>query len=100
MHNDSIETLLLRHYGPTAATPPQLEEHLRAAVQQDVAQMRQQQEAVARLNARRMSRRRVGVVAMSALGTTGLELLSATLEGLQVLETKLTSSDFSQPAWP
>jgi len=35
MHNDSLETLLLRHYGNTAPTPSALEARLVASVRQE-----------------------------------------------------------------
>lgn len=98
MHNDSIDTLLLRHYGHAAATPQGLEHRLQAALKQDVAEMQQQQRATEHLRTRAVSRRRA--VALVALGTAGLGLLNVTLEGLQMLETAMTGQEASQTAFP
>lgn len=100
MQNDSIEALLLRHYGTAAAAPQQLEDRLQIALRQEVAEMQGKQRVAEQLRARVVTRRRIGAVTMTALGTTGMELLTATLDGLQVLETKLVGQDFSQPAFP
>jgi hypothetical protein len=59
MRNDSIETLLLRHYGSTAAAPPHLEEHLSAIVRQEVSIEQVRQQPVQRWGERRVSRRRL-----------------------------------------
>ena len=40
MQKDSLETLLLRHYGHTAAAPVDLEERLLASVQHEVEEQR------------------------------------------------------------
>lgn len=45
MHNDSIETLLLRHYGHTGPTPPALEQRIIASVRLET-QERHQQESI------------------------------------------------------
>jgi hypothetical protein len=43
MHNDSIETLLLRHYGRTASSPAGLEQQLVASLRHQEADQRWQQ---------------------------------------------------------
>lgn len=98
MHNDSIETLLLRHYGHAASTPLQLEARLQASLRQEVIEAQQQQQTAMRLHARRFSRRRA--VSLVALGTAGLGILSIGMEGLQMLEAALAGQDLSQPALP
>jgi hypothetical protein len=93
MHNDSIETLLLRHYGHTAPTPPLLEQRLVFSAGHK-AVVRQQQERIAgNIRAYRMNRRRL--VKLVAIGSAGLGVLGA---GLEALETVLTGTDNTQPA--
>jgi hypothetical protein len=94
MHNDSIETLLLRHYGPTAPTPPALEQRLIASVRTQAAELRQQQRIATRIRNNRISRRRV--IGLVALSSAGLGLLSVGLESLQTLEDNLIGRDLSQ----
>ncbi|HLI91778.1 MAG TPA: hypothetical protein VKV37_24030 [Ktedonobacteraceae bacterium] len=94
MHNDSIETLLLRHYGSTAPAPAGLEQRLVASVRHEAAAMRQQQHVAARLREYRLSRRRA--VRLFALGSAGVGIMSAALEGLQFLELSLTGHDAAQ----
>lgn len=94
MQNDSLETLLLRHYGSIAPTPAGLEQHLCASVHQKVVEMRQQQRGMAR----RVNRR--SAVRLVALGSAGLGLLGVGLEGLQMLESALVGQDVTQAAFP
>jgi len=97
MYNDSIETLLLRHYGSTAPTPPMLEQQLVACARQAVADV-QQQNGTIRLQQLKVSRRRA--VRLVAIGSAGLGLLSIGLESLQALEAALVgqNQDAVQPA--
>jgi hypothetical protein len=94
MHNDSIETLLLRHYGETAASPAGLEQRLITSVRAQVSEQRQQQRVAAQLRTRRISRRRV--IGLVALSSAGLSVLSASLESLQTLENNFLGQDISQ----
>ena len=96
MQNDSIETLLLRHYGH--ATPLQLEARLQASLRQEATEIQKQQQTAMRLQVRRFSRRRA--VSLVALGTAGLGILSIGMEGLQMLEAALAGQDLSQPVLP
>ena len=96
MQNDSIETLLLRHYGSAAPTPTGLEQRLQAAAHYQVAELRQQQHIAAHLRAYRVNRRRA--VRLVALGTAGLGILSAGLASLHTLETALLGLDATQHA--
>ena len=87
MRNDSIETLLLRHYGSSAPAPVDLEQNLSALVRQD--QVEAHAEALARQKAaqtwqqRRVSRRRVlQLVTFSGAGSALAVGLSA-LQGQQ-----------------
>ncbi len=95
MHNDSLETLLLRHYGHTAPTPARLEQRLISLVGHE-ADIRQQQERIAaHIQAYRLNRRRV--VKLVAIGSAGLGILGA---GLDILETALSGTDNIQSAFP
>lgn len=99
MENDSIETLLLRHYGDLAPAPAALEQHLLTSVHTKVAQQQKQQLAITRLQEKRVSRRRaVGLVAKGT-AELGLGLLNIGLEGLQTIETTLNSQDATQTAY-
>ena len=57
MYNDSIETLLLRHYGSTAPTPPALEQQLVTSVQQEVAALQRKDRISPHLRTPRVDRR-------------------------------------------
>lgn len=98
MHNDSIETLLLRHYGSIAQTPIDLEARVCASVRQEAAALRQQQRTVAHWQQTRVSRRHA--VKLVAIGATGLSLLSLGLESLQAFEASLVGQDITQHAIP
>ncbi len=93
MQNDSIEALLLRHYGNTAPTPPDLEDRLLASVRLEAGESRKQQQAVARLHQERVSRRRAFRLLARGTGKAGLNVLSLGLDGLQALETTLSGLD-------
>jgi hypothetical protein len=95
MHNDSIETLLLRHYGHTAPTPTLLEQRLVSLVG-DKAGVRQPQERIAaNIHTYRMNRRRA--VKLVAISSAGLAILGT---GLDILETALSGTDNIQSAFP
>ena len=93
MQNDSIETLLLRHYGSTAQVPAQLEEHLCTSVRSEAAEMRKKERNATYLMQRRFSRRQV-IRLVVGLGT-----LSVGVESLRVLETSLPGQKVAQPAY-
>lgn len=94
MYNDSIETLLLRHYGSTAPTPPMLEQQLAASVRQESAAMQRQERLAMRMRTQRVSRRKV--VRWVAIGSAGVGLLSAGLESLHMLEASFAGEDTPQ----
>jgi hypothetical protein len=98
MSNDSLETLLLRHYGPTAPTPPDLEQQLVASTQQQAASMQQSQSFARRLETQKLSRRQV--MRLVAFGSAGLGVISIGLESLHSLEESLLGQDRSRPAYP
>jgi hypothetical protein len=79
MRNDSIETLLLRHYGSTGPAPVDLEQHLSTMVRQEAATLRTREAAVNTWNQRRVSRRRV------------LQLVTFTGAGLGTLAVGINS---------
>lgn len=98
MRNDSIESLLLRHYGDDAPAPAGLETRLVASVRREAAELRSQESAAARLGEQRMSRR--AAVRLVAIGTAGLSVVSLGLESLQSLEATLVGQDVTQTAYP
>ncbi len=93
MYNDSIETLLLRHYGHSAPTPPLLEQQLVSSVGHEAVLRYQQERTVANIRAYRMNRRRA--LKLVAMGSAGLSILGA---GLDILEIALSGTDTTQPA--
>jgi hypothetical protein len=98
MHKDSIETLLLRHYGCNAQVPEALDDLLCASVQAEAEEMLKQQKSIAYWQQGRVSRRKaVKLVAMSA---TGLSVLSIGMESLQSLGSAIMGQDATQPAYP
>lgn len=96
MYNDSIETLVLRHYGRVAPTPPALEQHLATSIRQEAATIQRQERAAIRLRTQPISRRRA--MRLVAVGSAGIGLLSAGLEGLHILEAALVGQDTTRPA--
>lgn len=92
MYNDSVETLLLRHYGDDGLTPADLEQRLVNSVRQD-AMAQQEQSVVVRVLRHRMSRRRV--MMLVAVGSGGLGLVAASLE---VLDATFFGRDASRSA--
>jgi hypothetical protein len=91
MYNDSVETLLLRHYGPDGPTPVALEQRLIDSVRQDA--MSQQEQATIGVLKHSMNRRRA--MKLVAIGSSGLGLIAASLE---VLDVTLFGQDTIQPA--
>jgi len=98
MHNDSIETLLLRHYGRTAPGPTGLEQRLVAAVHEQAHEQDWQQNVAMRLRNRRISRRRV--VRLVAIVSAGAGILSVGVESLRTLEASLGGQDATQSPRP
>lgn len=98
MHNDSIETLLLRHYGEAGPTPPALEQRLLASMQRETAIIRRTQQATTQLHSQRLNRRQA--IQLVALGSAGVGLLSLSLEGLHMVGTRLMGADSAQPVLP
>ncbi|GAC1367876.1 MAG: hypothetical protein NVS2B12_33080 [Ktedonobacteraceae bacterium] len=74
MYNDSIETLLLRHYGATAPVPTALEQRITVSVHQLADEQRQRDLLTRNLRENRISRRRA--IQLVALGSAGIGLLS------------------------
>lgn len=97
MQNDSIETLLLRHYGNAAPAPVDLEDKLYASMRQQVEELHEQERIAMYLGQRHLSRRRA--VRLVALGTAGVGALSVGLEGLRMIEAALTGQDVTKPAY-
>ena len=97
MRNDSIETLLLRHYGSTAQAPVDLEDQLRASIRLEVEELEKEQQIITRFRERRVSRRHA--VRLVAIGTAGLGGLSIALEGVRMIEAALVGQDVTRPAY-
>ncbi len=96
MRNDTIETLLLRHYGSNAQTPVDLEDSLAASVRLEANEIEKEQQLVSRLRERRISRRHaVRMITIDA----GLEGLSLALEGVKVIEAAFKGQDVTKPAY-
>ncbi len=97
MRNDSIETLLLRHYGSAAPAPVDLEARVLASVQQQAADIDAQERTVNAWRERPVSRRRV--LRLVAFSSAGLSVLSIGLEGLRQVEASLVGHDANKPAY-
>ena len=98
MRNDSIESLLLRHYGDDTPVPAGLETRLVASVRREAEEMRSQENMATRLGQQRISRR--AAVRLVAFGAAGLSVVSIGLESLQSLEAALAGQDITQAAYP
>ena len=98
MQNDSIETLLLRHFGSHAPAPTHLEARVSASLRAEEAQMRKQRRVASYMREHHVSRR--DVIRFVARGNAGYGLLSAGLDGLQMLEKTLSGSEITQTASP
>src|SRR5579859_2539769 len=97
MRNDSIETLLLRHYGSAAHAPVDLEARLLASVQEQAAEISARERTTSAWRERPVSRRRV--LRLVALSSAGLGALGIGLEGLRQVEANLLGHDTSKPAY-
>jgi len=97
MRNDSIETLLLRHYGSTAQVPIDLEVQLLASIRLEAVELEKEQQIITRLRERRVSRRHA--VRLVAIGAAGLGGLSIALEGVRMIEAALIGQDITRPAY-
>ncbi|GCE13991.1 hypothetical protein [Tengunoibacter tsumagoiensis] len=95
MNNDSLETLLGRHYGPSAPTPAHLEQRLVSSLMVEAAQQNRQRHEAARLREYRLSRRRA--VKLVAIGSASLGLLSAGLEGIHLAESNMFGRELAHP---
>jgi hypothetical protein len=80
MYNDSVETLLLRHYGQNGPTPNALEQRLINSLRQDTMTQQQKVHPDVQTFGHRMSRRRA--MKLVAVGSAGLGLLGASLGAL------------------
>lgn len=97
MQNDSIETLLLRHYGRSAPAPVALQDRLLASVRREAAALDEQQRVIAHLRNRQVSRRRA--IRLVAIGTAGIGVVSLGMESLRMIEAALTGQDVTKPAY-
>jgi hypothetical protein len=97
MRNDTIETLLLHHYGSTAQAPIDLEDTLRASIRLNAVELEKEQQLIIRLKEQRVSRRRA--VRLVAIGAAGLGGLSIALEGVRMIEAALIGQDVTKTAY-
>lgn len=97
MRNDSIETLLLRHYGSTAQTPIDLEDTLCASIRLEAVELEKEQQLITRLRERPVSRRHA--VRLVAIGAAGLGGLSIALEGVRMIEAAFVGQDVTKPVY-
>jgi hypothetical protein len=97
MRNDSIETLLLRHYGSAASAPVGLEARVLASVQQQAAEISANERTASAWGERPVSRRRV--LRLVAFSSASLGILSIGFEGLRQVEASLTGHDTSKHAY-
>jgi hypothetical protein len=97
MRNDSIETLLLRHYGSTAQAPIDLKETLCTSIRLEAVELEKEQQLITRLREQRVSRRHA--VRLVAIGAAGLGGLSIALEGVRMIEAALVGQDVTKPAY-
>src|SRR5205807_8731317 len=97
MRNDTIETLLLRHYGSTAQAPIDLENTLRASIRSEEVELGEEQQFITRLKVRRISRRHA--VRIVAIGAVGLGGWGVAVEGVRRIESGLIGQAASKPAY-
>ena len=90
MQKDSLESLLLRHYGNAAQAPTRLEERLLASVRQEVEESGKKQRVAVRFQQKRVSRRQAFKLFARGTARVGFDALNAGLDSLQVLESALT----------
>lgn len=83
MHNDTADTLLLRHYGPTAPRPSGLEQRLVQALHQEKVQ---EPKLLPTRQERLMTRRQI--LRAMTFSTASAGLVGLALEGVQQLDTK------------
>jgi hypothetical protein len=88
MHNDTAETLLLRHYGPTAPRPEGLEHRLVHALHQEKVQ---EPALLPTRQARLMTRRQI--LRAMTFSTASAGLVGLALEGVQQLDTRFFGHD-------
>jgi hypothetical protein len=81
MRNDSIETLLLRHYGGAAPAPVDLEQQLSAMVRTEAVSERARQQALSGWNERRVSRRKI--LQLVTFTSAGISALAVGVNALQ-----------------
>jgi len=97
MQNDSIETLLLRHFGRAAQAPAGLEETLYASVRLEAAEQAEIQQITTRLKERHVSRRQA--IRLVVITTAGLGGLGLVLDGIRMVEAGLVGQDGTKPAY-
>jgi hypothetical protein len=97
MRNDSIETLVLRHYGSAAPAPDDLEAVALASVCQEARELERRTHVAAAWRERPISRRHV--LRLVAFGSAGLGVVGVGLDGLRRVEAALLGQDAGTPAY-
>jgi hypothetical protein len=97
MHSDTIETLLLRHFGSNAQAHMDLEDTLCTSIRLKEVELEKEQQLISRLRERRISRRHA--VRVVAIGAAGLGGLSLVLEGVRMIEAALIGQDITKQAY-
>ena len=100
MESNSIETLLLRHYGNRAPAPVGLEQRLSTSIRHEAKEAHKAHVAATRLQQRRVSRRSAARLMVKGASEAGIGVLCLGLEGMQMLETALVNQDTAQPVLP
>src|SRR5438270_9988425 len=100
MQKDSLESLLLRHYGDTAQAPGGLEERLLAFVHQEVEESQEELRVAARFHQKHVTRRQAFKLFARGTARVGFDALNAGLDGLQLLESALTGQEVTQKSFP
>jgi len=101
MHNDSIETLLLRHYGPTAPSPADLEQRLVASIHQKPGHHSQERAQTQESRTERLMTRRQ-ILRVVTLGSAGLGVVGLALDGVEQFDRRFfgrTATTRPQPAY-
>jgi hypothetical protein len=86
MQNDSIETLLLRHYGSAAPVPVDLERRLNAMVLTETVAVKARPQTASSWSQRRVSRRQI--FRLATFTSAGLSVLAI---GANTLEATLST---------
>lgn len=97
MQNDSVETLMLRHYGNAAPTPDGMQATLLAAVRHEALELDRRTQSAVAWRGRPISRRRV--LQLVAFRSAGLALVGIGLNSRRNIEAVPPGSNSGKPAY-